>query len=54
MIPDLITQNAAGFEFLQVSIPVVLSLMLILMIADAILEAKSHNKFKSELSSKDK
>ncbi|MEK7617110.1 MAG: hypothetical protein AAB414_03575 [Patescibacteria group bacterium] len=48
MIPELITQNSSGIEFLQGSIPIVLSLMLILMFADAMLEAKSHNKFKSE------
>lgn len=45
MIPDLITQNSFGFEFLQMSIPVVLSLALILMIADTIMEAKT-NTFK--------
>lgn len=33
-------------------IPVVLALALILMIVDAIFEAKSHNKYKSELDTK--
>lgn len=44
MMPELITQNAAGSGFLQTSIPVVLSLALILMLVDAILEAKSHKE----------
>lgn len=55
MIPDLIIQNTTGnFAFLQGSILIVLSLALILMIVDAILEAKSQSKFKAELNSKRK
>lgn len=41
-------QSTNGFEFLQVTIPVVLALMLILIIVDTILEAKSENKLKKQ------